>query len=192
MKKALLVVAAVMLAGLPACFLFDQPDLGVSPENPLGDFEKIKSVLTAQKFKVTPRVTEWSVFNDLMEVDRDELQIHQFKDTATPSTRGSSHRITLLVDGAGKVRGFGAEFYTGAKQIGYTLSRTETVTRLLWTEIFGSEPTFEEVQDGEGINYGTYLIAQPSKNGIRSRWLKRYQEQLKDSSIIDFVALVRD
>jgi len=190
MKMALLIIAMVLVAGLPACFLGDDFDLGVSPENPLGDFEKIKEVLEAEKFKERPRVTDWSLFNDF--VDGEEYKIHQFKDTATPSTRESSHRITVLLDSAGKVRGFGAEFYTGAKKIGYTLSRTETVTRTLWNKVFGSDPTFQEKQEGEGIQYRTYLVAEPSTNGVRSRWLKRYCEQLKESSIIDFVVLVLD
>jgi hypothetical protein len=188
MKKAFLWVGMVLMAGLPACFFDGGHDLGVSPENPLGDFDKIKEALEAEKFRERPRVTDWSVFNEF--VDGSEYKIHQFKDTATPSTRESSHRITILLDEAGKVRGFGAEFYTGSKQIGYTLSRTETMARQLWTEVFGSLPTFEEKQEGEGIHYRKYLIAEPSKDGVRSRWRKRYCEQLKESSIIDFLALV--
>ncbi len=191
MKKFMVLMVFVALAGIPAYLTMSSGGaLGVSPENPVGDLEKIEAWLLKKNFKKKQDKAHWGVFSHV-EGAEDHTFV-QYRDTATSSYRGAVHRVTLMFDESGRLRGVGGEFYTGEKEIGMTLSRTESFIRELWGETAGADPKFRDVETGDGLQYQMYRICEFTKNGVHYRWHKRYMSHLKASSIVDFVTMVRE
>lgn len=191
MKKFLVLTVFVALAGIPAYFTISPGGgFGVSPEHPLGDIEKIEAQLLKKDFKKKEDKAHWGVF--LHVEGAEDHTFVQYRDTATSSYRGAVHRVTLMFDDGGRFRGVGGEFYTGEKEIGVTLSRTESFIRDLWHELVGENPEFRDVETGDGLQYKMYRICEFTRNGIHYRWQKRYMSHLKASSIVDFVTMVRE
>jgi hypothetical protein len=177
--KKLLVVLLIAGAGVPVYMKVAGSAFGVSPTNPLGEFQKIENWLlkdgefTKAEVPMHHANTElpgWKAF--------EYVDVDQSKKERVVST------VTVMVDPAGEVRAIATQFHSGSKETGLG-SRVETITQQLWSEMGGGTPTFAEQVMGSGETSQVHLVASLITTHARGSWRKIYLDTYQDRSLVD-------
>lgn len=183
MYKLIATLLIAGLAGVPTYLLVFGGRFEVSGRAPVGMLEPMEAWLVGHGFAKAPLSPT--------EAGNHELEGQAFvgfTETGSSMKGSGKYLVAIGVLDNGSVQTVRMSFYSGKAGLGIPSSKTEEFAELLWREVAGGNPGFEERHRGQGIRFTEGLGATFSSRFVSGDWYKQYQETGKPGSIVDYVA----
>jgi hypothetical protein len=161
------IVGTVLLLLLPGC----GDSFGITPSNPLGTWDVMDSVLTADK-GLTRTERKFQVvecFRRELFEKFGKLKVFQYEEIAQNSD--SKHLVLLAVDEVNIVRAVGGIFHSGRKSFSDSGSKVEGYMASLWAEVNGAPVEFTKENEPGGM-ISEFLLTKINKGNVHGIWKK--------------------
>jgi hypothetical protein len=188
MKKLAVVLVAMSLTGVPAYLWVASSAFDISPEHPLGRFERIDAWLREQGFDRREQQVD-AVCRKTFgpELSGETVLVYRHGRVKDADRRGS--RIAVALDGSGRVVAIAGRFRSGAEDLGPPGSRGESFVASLWVNVAGQRPVFADDERGAGRFAERVRVGTFDRNGVTGHWLKSYGSPEEAHTIGDRVSL---
>ena len=187
LQKLLLVLFLLACAGLPAVYFLLPPDFGVSPDHPLGEYDKIEKWFLGRDYVKSMKMVD----DEFLEEHGAAFRGSRIFKFSWQKQRESaySRTATIIVTPAGRVRGIGASFYSGRAANRPPEVTPEKFVWHLWQQIAGREPDFRYERESTESRPRFFHVDSLNTNGVKGEWKKEYRVPGRENSIFDAVQL---
>jgi hypothetical protein len=185
-RKVLVVVVLVAVAGVPGWWLATRGGLGLSPEAPLGRLTALEALLTERG--IVQRAVKRSTEDALPE----GLEVREYLDSTTVRGAEIDFYLRLVAGRDGRVREVRASFWSADADADDPLRKTECFVADLWCQASGRRPSFADERQIKGHWITMFRVARFDQGPVHGEWRKRYLENLNALSIVDEVRIWLD
>lgn len=181
-------MSAWLLALASAC---GENPYGINSETPLGEFEKLDSVLRAKKLVKESKAIHLRTMDRDPETEPEGFDVANGKRYSyTDNARVADiHTAYVYVDGSGKVAGVGAEFRSDGRTFDFGVYKVTRFIADVWVTAAGGLPVFKEQSMRPGMIGKEMLEARFNAGRVAGLWTKQVLDGGIRERIVDHVLI---